>query len=249
MSLKDIEFWMSLYDILKDVWFLILIPIVISIVKLLNKNDLYQTRNVEKIKMVLKNTRLFILITIGALIYLVSMIFFSLSAYPKDEVMEYISKWDNIGSFTILIIMYAMLFPIVTIPFLGERRNKRFFLEKNNNEVIEREIIDRVYINGKDKLILKDGEGIQTEKNVTDIDNLTFKIQDKKSWIAIFIFICSIPTVYLAWNLPSIIDMFTKLQKWTDIFMYISFFTLPLILIIELYYVVYIVYKSLFKKV
>lgn len=209
MSLKDIEFWMSLYDILKDVWFLILIPIVISIVKLLNKNDLYQTRNVEKIKMVLKNTRLFILITIGALIYLVSMIFFSLSAYPKDEVMEYISKWDNIGSFTILIIMYAMLFPIVTIPFLGERRNKRFFLEKNNNEVIEREIIDRVYINGKDKLILKDGEGIQTEK----------------------------------------IDMFTKLQKWTDIFMYISFFTLPLILIIELYYVVYIVYKSLFKKV
>ncbi len=107
-----------------------------------------------------------------------------MSAYPKDEVMEYISKWDNIGSFTILIIMYAMLFPIVTIPFLGERRNKRFFLEKNNNEVIEREIIDRVYINGKDKLILKDGEGIQTEKNVTDIDNLTFKIQDKKSWIA-----------------------------------------------------------------
>lgn len=76
MSLKDIEFWMSLYDILKDVWFLILILIVISIVKLLNKNDLYQTRNVEKIKMVLKNTRLFILITIGALIYLVSMIFF-----------------------------------------------------------------------------------------------------------------------------------------------------------------------------
>ncbi len=64
-----------------------------------------------------------------------------------------------------------------------------------------------------------------------------------------FIFICSIPTVYLAWNLPSIIDMFTKLQKWTDIFMYISFFTLPLILIIELYYVVYIVYKSSFKKV
>ncbi|EVH40229.1 hypothetical protein T931_02734 [Staphylococcus aureus OCMM6075] len=85
MSLKDIEFWMSLYDILKDVWFLILIPIVISIVKLLNKNDLYQTRNVEKIKMVLKNTRLFILITIGALIYLVSMIFFSLSAYLKTK--------------------------------------------------------------------------------------------------------------------------------------------------------------------
>ncbi|MGT2610658.1 hypothetical protein ACVQ92_13560 [Staphylococcus aureus] len=39
--MKDIEFWMSLYDILKDVWFLILIPIVISIVKLLNY--LYQT--------------------------------------------------------------------------------------------------------------------------------------------------------------------------------------------------------------
>lgn len=130
----------------------------------MNKKDLYQTRNVEKIKMVLKITRLFILMTIGAWIYLVSMIFFSLNAYPKDEVMEYISEWDNIGSFVILIIMYAMLFPIFTIPFLGDCKNKRYFLEKNNNEVIEREIIDRVYINRKDKL--------------------TFKTQDKKSWIA-----------------------------------------------------------------
>lgn len=82
------------------------------------------------------------------------MISFSLSAYPKAEVMQYISKWDNIGSFIILIIMYAMLFPVVTIPFLGERRNKRYF--------VEREIIDRVYINGKDRLILKDGKGLQT---------------------------------------------------------------------------------------
>lgn len=152
------------------------------------------------------------------------MISFSLSAYPKAEVMQYIYKWDNIGSFIILIIMYAMLFPVVTIPFLGERRNKRYF--------VEREIIDRVYINGKDKLILKDGKGLQTEKNVTDVDNLTFKTEDKKSWITmediqslflklkdrskkmrvfIFIFICSIPTVYLAWNVPNVIDMFKKL--------------------------------------
>lgn len=155
---------MNLSDKLKDVWFFILIPVVISIIKLLNKNDLYQTRNVEKIKLILKNTWLFILMTIAALIYLVSMISFSLSAYPKAEVMQYISKWDNIGSFIILIIMYAMLFPVVTIPFLGERRNKRYFVEKNNNDIVEREIIDRVYINGKDKLILKDGKGLQTEK-------------------------------------------------------------------------------------
>ncbi len=60
-----------------------------------------------------------------------------------------------------------------------------------------------------------------------DIQKIFLKFQDrsKKKRISIFIFICSIPTVYLAWNLPSIIDMFTKLQKWTDIFMYISFFT------------------------
>lgn len=179
MSIKDIEFWMNLSDKLKDVWFFILIPVVISIIKLLNKNDLYQTRNVEKIKLILKNTWLFILMTIAALIYLVSMISFSLSGYPKVEVMQYISKWDNIGSFIILIIMYPMLFPVVTIPFLGERRNKRYFVEKNNNDIVEREIIDRVYINGKDKLILKDGKGFQTEKNITDVDNLTFKTEDK----------------------------------------------------------------------
>lgn len=269
MSINDIEFWMNLSDKLKDVWFFILIPVVISIIKLLNKNDLYPTRNVEKIKLILKNTWLFILMTIAALIYLVSMISFSLSGYPKAEVMQYISKWDNIGSFIILIIMYAMLFPVVTIPFLGERRNKRYFVEKNNNDIVEREIIDRVYINGKDKLILKDGKGLQTEKNVTDVDNLTFKTEDKKSWITmediqslflklkdrskkmrvfIFIFICSIPTVYLAWNVPNVIDMFKKLQYWTDIFMCIGLFTLPLILIIELYYVVFIVYEILFKR-
>ncbi len=88
------------------------------------------------------------------------------------------------------------------------------------------------------------------DSNGRYIQKIFLKFQDrsKKKRISIFIFICKYPTVYLAWNLPSIIDMLTKLQKWTDIFMYISF-TLPLILIIELYYVVYIVYKSLFKKV
>lgn len=269
MSLKDIEFWMSLNDNFKGMWFLIFIPIIISVIKLLNKNDLYQTRNVEKIKLVIKNGWLFILITVVALIYLVSMISFSLSAYPKDEVMEYLSTWDNIGSFAIIIIIYAMLFPIVIIPFLGERKNKRYFLEKNNEEIIEREIIDRICINGKDKLILKDGEGIQIEKNVTDIDDLMFKTQGKKSWITIedlqnvflkmrdkskikriliFILIFIIPTAYLLSNIPNLINTFKLLHYWTDIFMYIGLFTLPLILIIELYYVVYIAYKSLLRK-
>ncbi|MCD3220664.1 hypothetical protein GP484_12350 [Mammaliicoccus sciuri] len=71
-----------------------------------------------------------------------------------------------------------MTFQIVTTAFLGKRRNTKYFVEKRNNIIIEREIIDRFYINGKDKLILKDSEGFQTEKNVTDIDDLTFKIQD-----------------------------------------------------------------------
>ncbi|HHB0154315.1 TPA: hypothetical protein ACONHB_002593 [Staphylococcus aureus] len=108
-----------------------------------------------------------------------SMIFFSLNAYPKDEVMEYISEWDNIGSFVILIIMYAMLFPIFTIPFLGDCKNKRYFLEKNNNEVIEREIIDRVYINRKDKLTFKTQDKKIMDSNGRYTKNL-FKIPRQK---------------------------------------------------------------------
>ncbi len=54
---------------------------------------------------------------------------------------------------------------------------------------------------------------------------LKFQDRSKKKRISIFIFICSIPTVYLAWNLPSIIDMFTKLQM-GQIYLCISVFLL-----------------------
>lgn len=60
--------------------------------------------------------------TIAALIYLLAMTSFSLMPYPKKEYVEYLSNWENIRSFVILMIMYAMLFPIITIPFLGERK-------------------------------------------------------------------------------------------------------------------------------
>lgn len=49
--------------------------------------------------------------TIAALIYLLAMISFSLMPYPKKEYVEYLSNWENIRYFVILMIMYAMLFP------------------------------------------------------------------------------------------------------------------------------------------
>lgn len=162
-----------------------------------------------------------------------------------------------------------MLFPMTIMPFLGEQKNKKYFVEKCNNNIIEREIIDRFYINGNDKLILKDSNGFQIEKNVTDTDNLTFKIQNTKSWLTmeniknafsnfqnkskrmrILLFICIflITTFYFAWNVQNIIEMFTKLQKWTDVYMYIGILTLPAIIIIGLYYVIYNIYYFLFTR-
>lgn len=219
--------------------------------------------------MVLKNTWLFILMTISALIYLVSMIFFSLSVYPKKEVIKYITNWGHIGSFLILFIFYSMLFPIVILPFLGKRRSKRFFIEIIDNQIIRREVIDRVNINNRDKLILKDADGFQTEKNITDIQNLRFETPYKKTWITmedikkfalhvrdkpkvikviICIFIFAIPAIYSFWTIKDIIGDLNHLQQSSELFMYIGIFTLPAILIAELYWIVGVVFYNIFKK-
>ncbi|MEX6129505.1 hypothetical protein [Staphylococcus saprophyticus] len=87
--------------------------------------------------------------------YLLAMIFYSLSAYPKEEVIKYITDWDKISLPAILLVLYSLLFPIFIFPFVGKRRRKNYFAENVNNCIIEREIIDRVSINGRDKLILK----------------------------------------------------------------------------------------------
>ncbi|MGP5093442.1 hypothetical protein [Staphylococcus equorum] len=55
MNIKDVELWIGLYNSIKEVWFIIFVPVVISIIKLLNKNDLYQSKNSEKLKMIFKN--------------------------------------------------------------------------------------------------------------------------------------------------------------------------------------------------
>lgn len=79
MNIKDIE-----------IWLLILVYFVFNILKLLNKNDLHQSKNVENMKMLLKNTLLFTLMTVAAIVYLLGMFSLSLNAYPKKEVLQYI---------------------------------------------------------------------------------------------------------------------------------------------------------------
>lgn len=269
MNFKDIEILLNIFNNFKDIWIVILIPAIVTIIKGLNKNYLHQSKKVEKFKMIFKNLWLFILITVAALTYLLIMISFSLKAYPTDEVSKYLSTWDNIGGFVIVIIIYAMLFPIVLLPFFIKKRYSKYFIEIMGNNIIKREVVDRMQINGRDKLILSDYQGSQTEKDVTGIGELKFEYKIKKSQIAIkeiedilltlrdkskalkiFIFalISTIPTVYLICNVLDVIKSFNHLEKTTDLFMYIGIFTLPMILIIELYYISYITYKSLFKK-
>ena len=42
--------------------------------------------------------------------YLLAMIFYSLSAYPKEEVIKYITDWDKISLPAILLVLYSLLF-------------------------------------------------------------------------------------------------------------------------------------------
>ena len=96
---------------------------MVMIIKVLNKNNLHQSQNIEKMKVIFKNLWLFVLITIAALVYLLMMISLSLSAYSIEEVSKYVSNWYNIVEFIIVIIIYAMLFPIILLHFLGEESN------------------------------------------------------------------------------------------------------------------------------
>lgn len=83
-----------------------------------------------------------------------------------------------------------------------------------------------------------------------DIKNLMLNFRDKSKIIRVilFVFVLCIPTGYLMWNIPEVLDIFRNLQKRTGIFMYIGFFTLPAILIFELYYISFITYRCLFEK-
>lgn len=267
--MKYVELWVSLYNNVKDIWIIILVSVGITFINFLRSKELYQNNNSWKIKVVLKHIGEYIGIAFVSLVYLLIMIALSLVPYPKSEVSNYIADWNNIGSFVILIIIYAMLFPIVILPFFGKREGKIYFIEIVNNYIVKREVLGVIEKNDKDKLVLKDHDGFKTIKNVKNISDLKFEEKDRGPWISkadikslvcqfknkskikriIFLgVILCLPTGYLVWNVPSIIDMFTKLQKWTDIFMYIGLFTLPLILIIELYYVAYITYRSLFNR-
>ena len=61
--------------------------------------------------------------------YLLAMIFYSLSAYPKEEVIKYITDWDKISLPAILLVLYSLLFPIFcllyTSPSPRDQRGSR----------------------------------------------------------------------------------------------------------------------------
>ncbi|OJT31148.1 hypothetical protein BSF33_13370 [Staphylococcus ureilyticus] len=268
MNMKYVELWVSLYNNIKEIWIIILVSCGITFINFLRSKELYQTNN-WKIKSVFKRIGEYIGIAFVSLVYLLIMIALSFVPYPKSEVSNYISDWNNIGSFVILIIIYAMLFPIVILPIFGKREGRIYFIEIVNNYIVKREVLGVIENNDKDKLVLKDNDGFKTIKNVKNISDLKFEEKDRKPWVSktdikslgcqfrnkskikriiFFGLILCFPTGYLAWNVPSIIDIFNKLEHWSEIFMYIGLFTLPLILIIELYYVAYITYRSLFNR-
>lgn len=264
-----LDFLLYLYKNFNEVGIFALLFIIYTVIQFLSQNSLYKRQKIERVKTLISNVMLYIFIILAALMYLLAMIFYSLSAYSKEEVIKYITNLDKISSPTILLVLYSLLFPIFIFPFIGKRRRKNYFAENVNNYIIEREIIDRVYINGRDKLILKDSLGSQTEKEITEIKDLKFSTSQEKSWLTLKyikkamcnlrdkhvilkIIICLIafgaPTGYFIWNFTSVIDDWDKIMHAKDIFMYIVFFTLPLMVTVELYVVAFVITNSLFKK-
>ncbi|MDU1711319.1 MAG: hypothetical protein E7B63_04795 [Staphylococcus epidermidis] len=269
MYFKNMDFLIDLYKNFNEVGIFAVIYIIYALIQILSQNILYKRQKMERVKTLIINIILYIFITLVALMYLLAMIFYSLSAYPKEEVIKYITDWDKISLPAILLVLYSLLFPIFIFPFVGKRRRKNYFAENVNNCIIEREIIDRVSINGRDKLILKDALGYQTEKDITGIKDLKISTSQKKSWLTledikiatmslrdkqlllkmiIGLIIFGVPTGYFVWNFISVVDDWDRIMHANDIFMYMGLFTLPLMVTVELYVVAFVITKNLFKK-
>lgn len=267
LYLKEVEFLALLYQNLKEIGVLVLLFFTYTLIKALNHNIMYQKKSTEKLKSGIRSTLIFLVATIVSLIYLLVMISLSMSQFPVEEFRKYVMDWNESVPFLILIIIYSMVFALALWPFIGEHSRKYYYMENVGNIIIEREIINRLTIGNRDKLILKDGKETYTEVNVTDVTYLKYKIQRqnylsivrdieshmrkiKDKHIAWKIMICSIafgiPSVYLIWQISEFIDQLKNFK--TYIYMYIGILTLPVIVLTELYVLAWVVFRSLFTK-
>ncbi|EGQ2712984.1 hypothetical protein [Staphylococcus pseudintermedius] len=267
MYLKEVEFLALLYQNLKEIGVLVLLFFTYTLIKALNHNIMYQKKSTEKLKSGIRSTLIFLAATIVSLIYLLVMISLSMSQFPVEEFRKYVMDWNESVPFLILIIIYSMVFALALWPFIGEHSRKYYYMENVGNIIIEREIINRLTIGNRDKLILKDGKETYTEVDVTDVTYLKYKIQRqnylsivrdieshmrkiKDKHIAWKIMICSIafgiPSVYLIWQISEFIDQLKNFK--TYIYMYIGILTLPVIVLTELYVLAWVVFRSLFTK-
>lgn len=268
LYLKEVEFLALLYQNLKEIGVLVLLFFTYTLIKALNHNIMHQKKSTEKLKSGIRSTLIFLVATIVSLIYLLVMISLSMSQFPVEEFRKYVMDWNESVPFLILIIIYSMVFALALWPFIGEHSRKYYYMENVGNVIIEREIINRLTIGNRDKLILKDGKETYTEVDVTDVTYLKYKIQRqnylsivrdieshmrkiKDKHIAWKIMICSIafgiPSVYLIWQISEFIDQLKNFK--TYIYMYIGILTLPVIVLTELYVLAWVVFRSLFTRI
>ncbi|MBA8777356.1 hypothetical protein HR081_10800 [Staphylococcus schleiferi subsp. coagulans] len=235
MHLKEVEFLAVLYQNLKEIGIWVLLFFTYTIIKSLNYNIMYQKKSTEKLKSGIRSTIIFLSATIVSFIYLLLMISLSMSQFPVEEFRKYVMDWDESVPFLIMIIIYSMVFTLALWPFIGEHSRKYYYMENVGNVIIEREIINRLTIGNRDKLILKDGKETYTEVDVTDVTYLKYKIQRqnylsivrdierymrkiKNKHIAWKIMICSIafgiPSAYLIWLISEFIDQLKFFIYW-----------------------------------
>ena len=118
MYFKNMDFLIDLYKNFNEVGIFAVIYIIYALIQILSQNILYKRQKMERVKTLIINIILYIFITLVALMYLLAMIFYSLSAYPKEEVIKYITDWDKISLPAILLVLYSLLFPIFIFPII-----------------------------------------------------------------------------------------------------------------------------------
>ena len=92
-----LDFLLYLYKNFNEVGIFALLFIIYTVIQFLSQNSLYKRQKIERVKTLISNVMLYIFIILAALMYLLAMIFYSLSAYSKEEVIKYITNLDKIS--------------------------------------------------------------------------------------------------------------------------------------------------------
>ena len=95
MYFKNMDFLIDLYKNFNEVGIFAVIYIIYALIQILSQNILYKKTKDGKSKNTDNQYNFIHIYNTSSINVLVSNDFYSLSAYPKEEVIKYIPDWDK----------------------------------------------------------------------------------------------------------------------------------------------------------